>query len=205
MTELAQLPPVVPAMPAELEPRTGMLGWITSTDHKRIGLLTIATSLVLFLVFGAMALLMRTQLALPNQHLVSNQVYNELFTLHGSGMIVLVITPLAVGIGTYLVPLQVGAPMIAAPKTALFAYWTYVAGALMIIMSTVTSSPPATGWYSYAPLSDSRFAPGFGMDMWVFGMMVGVSAMFVMSGCVLWTALRLRAPGVTLMRLTVFT
>lgn len=205
MTELARLPPVVPATPKELQSRSGLVGWITTTDHKRIGLLTIGSSLVLFLVFGAMALLMRTQLALPDQHLVSAQIYNELFTLHGSGMIVLVVTPLAVGMGAYLVPLQVGAPMIAAPKTCLFAYWTYVTGALMIVMSTVTANPPSTGWYSYVPLSDSRYSPGYGVDMWVLGMMLGVAAMFVMSGCVLWTALRLRAPGITLMRMPVFT
>lgn len=205
MTELAELPPVIPATPEAIQPRSGLVGWITTTDHKRIGLLTICTSLLLFLVFGALALLMRTQLALPDQHLVSNQVYNELFTLHGSGMIVLVITPLAVGIGVYLVPLQVGAPMIAAPKTCLFAYWTYLMAACMIILSTTSANPPADGWYSYVPLSDSRFSPGYGMDMWIVGMMLGVGAMFFMSGCVLWTALRLRAPGVTLMRMTVFT
>jgi cytochrome c oxidase subunit 1 len=205
VTELAELPAAVPATDDQLLPRSGAVGWLVSTDHKRIGLLTVGTSLVLFLVFGAMALLMRTQLAFPNQTLVTKQVYNELFTLHGSGMIVLVVTPLAVGIGVYLVPLQIGAPMIAAAKACLFSYWLYVFGGVMIVMSTVTADPPATGWYSYTPLSTSRYSPGYGMDMWIVGMMLGVSAMMVMSGCVLWTALRLRAPGMRLTKMPIFT
>ena len=205
MTELAELPPVVEASADALRPRSGAVGWLTSTDHKRIGLLTVGTSLVLLLVFGVLALVMRTQLAHPAQSLVTAQTYNELFTLHGSGMIVLVITPMAVGIGVYLVPLQVGAPVIAAAKTTLFSYWLYVLGACMILLSTTTAEPPADGWYSYLPLSDSRYSPGYGMDLWIFGMMLAVTAMMIMSGSVLWTALRMRAPGMTLMHLSVFT
>lgn len=205
MTELAQITQPVPAPAPSFQARSGAVGWIATTDHKRIGLMTIGTALVLFLVFGTLALVMRSQLAQPAQHLVTNQAYDELFTLHGSGMIYLVLTPLAVGIGTYLVPLQVGAPMIAAGRTCLLSYWLYVMGAVTILLSTITNNPPSDGWYSYVPLSDSRYTPGYGMDLWVLGAIMAVGAMFLMSGCVLWTALRMRAPGMTLMRMPMFT
>jgi cytochrome c oxidase subunit 1 len=205
VTELTERPRGVPVHPGAIEPRSGVVGWIATTDHKRIALMTMGTAFVLFLVFGCVALLMRTQLARPDQHIVSNQLYNELFTLHGSGMIVLVLTPLAVAFGAYLVPLQVGAPVIAAARTCLFSYWLYVAGACAFLLSAATSNPPSAGWYAYEPLSDSRYSPGFGMDLWILGVMMGVAAMFLMSGCVLWTALRMRAPGVSLMRMPVFT
>lgn len=205
MTQLAEPPSITPAGPELVEPRAGLVGWATSIDHKRIALLTIGTSLLLFLVFGAIALVMRVQLAQPNQHFVSLFTYNELFTLHGSGMIVLVITPLAIGMCLYLVPLQVGAPMCAAPKMAMFSYWLYVLSASLLLISSTLAGPPDTGWYSYTPLSDSQYSPGTGMDLWVFAMMIGVTAMMIMAGCVLWTALRMRAPGMSLMKMPVFT
>lgn len=189
----------------EVPERTGLPGWLTTTDHKRIALLTMGTSLVLLLVFGILALVMRAQLAQPEQHLVSNQTYNELFTLHGSGMIYLVLTPLAAGMGLYLVPLQIGAPMVAAPKACLWSYWTYVLGALIILLSAATLGGPSDGWYSYTPLSDSQYTPGYGMDLWILGVMLAVGAMMVMSAAVLWTALRMRAPGMSLLRMPVFT
>jgi cytochrome c oxidase subunit I len=205
VTELVAPPQPLPLEPGIIQPRAGLVGWIGSTDHKRIALMTGGVSLVCFLIFGMMALLMRTQLARPDQHVVSIQVYNELFTLHGSGMIVFFLTPLAVAFGVYLVPLQVGAPVIAASRTCIFSFWLYVSGFCIFMLNLATPNPANTGWYSYVPLSTSRYSPGYGMDLWVLGMIMGVSAMMIMSGCVLWTALRLRAPGVTLMRMPVFT
>ena len=205
MTELVAPPQPLPLVPEAIQPRAGIVGWIASTDHKRIALMTVGVSLVCFVIFGCMALLMRSQLARPAQHLVSNQVYNELFTFHGSGMIVLFLTPLAVAFGVYLVPLQVGAPMIAAARTCLFSFWLYVSGAIVLLLSLATSRPADAGWYAYTPLSDSRYSPGTGTDLWLLGMIMAVSAMMIMSGCVVWTALRLRAPGVTLTRMPVFT
>lgn len=185
--------------------RAGLIGWLTTTDHKRIAILTIVSSITLFIVFGCLALVMRAQLAQPDQSIVSAQTYNELFTLHGSGMIYLVITPLAVALGLYLVPLQIGAPMIAAPRLCLFSYWLYVGGALLILASPAFGNGPSDGWYSYTPLSDSRFSPGLGMDFWMLGVMLSVGAMLIMSGAVLWTALQMRAPGMSLMRMPIFT
>lgn len=137
--------------------RHGLVGWLTTTDHKRIGLLTIGTALVMFFTMGALALTMRSQLAQPNNHVVSNNTYNELFTIHGSGMIYLAITPFAVGMGVYLVPLQVGAPVIAAARTVAFGYWLYVLGALTLLFGFLMSSgAAASGWTAYTPLSDSQ-------------------------------------------------
>jgi cytochrome c oxidase subunit 1 len=138
-------PPPVVARPEEVVSRTGVMGWVGSTDHKRIGIMTTGTALALFVVFGSLALVMRAQLAQPDQALVSPQAYNEMFTLHGTGMIVLVITPLALALCTYLVPLQVGAPGIAAPRVTLFGFWTYVTGALMILLSSALEGPPPPG------------------------------------------------------------
>ena len=150
-----------------------------------------ATALVLLCVFGALALVMRAQLAQPSQSVVGTDVYNELFTLHGSGMIFLVMTPLAIGMGLYLVPLQIGAPMVAAPKLCLFTYWLYVFGSIIFLSSVATSGSPDAGWYAYTPLSDSQYTPGVGMDLWLLGAMLAVAAMMVLAGAVLWTALRI--------------
>jgi cytochrome c oxidase subunit 1 len=191
---------------AQFERSRGLLAWATSTDHKRIALLTMATSLVFLCVFGILALIMRTQLAQPNSKVVSPDAYNELFTLHGSGMIFLVLTPLAIGLCLYLVPLQIGAPMVAAPRLCLFSYWLYVAGAAVFLLSATTvTTPPNAGWYAYMPLSDGQYTPGAGMSLWILASMLAVGAMMLMAGAVLWTALRMRAPGLSLMRMSVFT
>lgn len=185
--------------------RSGVWGWANSTDHKRIGILMFATALALFVLMGALALVMRTQLMFPDQHLVGNQAYNELFTLHGSGMIYLVVTPLAMALGVYLVPLQIGAPGIAAPRATLFGYWLYVAGAIALLLSVVPTHGASDGWYAYVPLSTSRYSPGIGMDLWLLGTFLSVAAMTVVGSTVLWTALRMRAPGMTLMRMPILT
>ncbi len=185
--------------------RPGLAGWITTVDHKRIAKLTLGTALVMLFVIGALALVMRSQLAVPGNHVVGTSLYNEIMTLHGSGMIFLVITPLAIGMGVFLVPLQVGAPVIAAPRVCLTGFWMYAAGVVTFVVSAVVRGPPSDGWYAYTPLSDSQFSPGPGMDLWIMASMLAVSAMILMAGCVLWTALRMRAPGMTLLRMPVFT
>ncbi|HET9893819.1 MAG TPA: cbb3-type cytochrome c oxidase subunit I [Streptosporangiaceae bacterium] len=184
--------------------RAGAVDWLVSTDHKKVGLLLIGTSLILFFVFGALALTMRAQLAQPGQHILTPQVYNEFFTMHGTGMISLVITPFAIGLGVYLIPLQVGAPMIAAPRTALLGYWLYVAGAVALIYGFVSPNGAAVGWWAYIPLSDTIYSPGTGMDLWIAGVFLAAAGMILVSAAVLWTVLRMRAPGMTMMRIPVF-
>lgn len=185
---------------------TGIAAAFTTTDHKRIGLLTLGTAIGFFLFWGCFALVMRLQLAQPDQLLVSPHLYSELFTMHGSGMIYLVITPLALGAGVYLVPLQVGAPGIAAPRLTLFAYWLYVCAGLAFLSTFLSGGGGATaGWYAYMPLASSLFTPENGQSLWVVGVWLVTVAMIIMAGTVLWTALRMRAPGMTLLKLPIFT
>ena len=184
--------------------RAGAFDWLVSTDHKRIGLPILGTAFVLFYAFGALAMTMRAQLARPAQHLLSNQAYNQIFTLHGTGMIALVVTPFALGLGVYLIPLQVGAPAIAAPRATLLGYWLYAAGAVSLVLSAVIPLGAANGWWAYTPLSDGVYSPGPGMNLWVIGVVLAGCGMMTLSGTVAWTILTRRAPGVTMMRIPVF-
>ena len=184
----------------------GLAASVTTTDHKRIGLLVIGTSLVLFAAMGALALVMRAQLARPDTGVVSPHLYSELFTIHGSGMIYLVITPIALGIGVYLVPLQVGAPAIAAPRITLLGFWLYVAGAVSMLSGFLTGGGAGdAGWYSYTPLASSVYTPGPGQSLWVVGVFLSAAGMILLAGTTLWTAMRLRAPGMTLLRMPILT
>jgi cytochrome c oxidase subunit 1 len=180
--------------------------WLTTTDHKRIAVLTGGTAMVVFLAMGALAMLMRYQLARPDNHFLSNQVYDEIYTIHGSGMIYLAITPFALALGLYLVPLQVGAPNVAAPRTTMLGYWLYLFGAVALLGGfSISTGTAQAGWTEYTPLSDSRFSPGPGMDLWVLGVFLSTLGMILMGATVLWTALLRRAPGMTMLRLPVFT
>ncbi len=200
MTAIRRPPPL--ARPALR--RADRMEWLVSTDHKRIGLLIIGTSLVLFYAFGALAMTMRTQLSRPDQHLLSNQQYNQIMTLHGTGMIALVVTPIALGLGVYLVPLMIGAPAIAAPRATLLGYWLYVGGALAIILGCAVPGGAASGWWSYIPLANDTFSPGTGQSLWTAGVILAACGMLIISGTVAWTILTRRAPGMTMMRLPVF-
>ena len=183
--------------------RDSAFDWLVTTDHKRIGLLTLGTALALLFVMGALALVMRAQLAQPDQHVLSPQQYNQFFTMHGTGMISLVITPFAIGFGVYLIPLQVGAPTIAAPRVALLGFWLYLCGAVGLLGGFALSGA-ADSWWSYLPLASTRFSPGAGEDLWIIGVFLAAAGMILLAGTVLWTMLRLRAPGVTMLRLPVF-
>jgi cytochrome c oxidase subunit 1 len=191
-------------LPPAVSDRDSILDWLVSTDHKRIGLMTVGTGIVLLFAMGFLALIMRAQLAQPDQSFLSPQEYNQIMTTHGTGMISLVIVPIAIGMGVYVVPLQVGSPMIAAPRTTLLGYWLYVFGAGALLWGTGTTTGAANGWWSYLPLSDSRYSPGWGMDLWIVGVFLAAVGMMLESGAVLWTLLRMRAPGMTMMRLPVF-
>jgi cytochrome c oxidase subunit I len=187
-------------------PLTGWVGTLSSTDHKRLGLNLGICSLFFFLVGGVFALLLRTQLARPNMQFVSDQSYNEIFTMHGSTMIYLFVTPMAVAMATYLVPLQIGAARICAPRLALAGFWTWLAGGLAMEASWLTADGAGrTGWSSYAPMSNSTNTPGVGQDMWVVGVILVALGLIAISGCVVATVARRRAPGMSLLRMPVFT
>jgi cytochrome c oxidase subunit I len=201
VTALIDRPSAVPAAP-EATARE----WLTSTDHKRIGLLTLGTASVLMLVAGSLAMAIRAQLATPDSAYLSNDRYDQFFTMHGSAMIFLVMTPFALGMGLYLVPLQVGAPNLAAPRLTMGAFWLYLSGGLIMFAGFLTASGASdTGWYAYPPLSSSRWTPGYGVSLWIAGVALVAIAMLIMAGTILWTVLLARAPGMTMLRLPVFT
>ncbi len=180
--------------------------WLTTTDHKRIGLLILGTASVIFLAMGLLAMTMRTQLAQPGMKVLTAARYDQFFTIHGSGMIYLAITPFAIGLGVYLVPLQIGAPSISWPRLSLFAYWLYAGGAAVMLSGFLTTQGAASaGWFAYVPLSSSTYTPGLGMDYWIIGAALSAVSMMILASAVLWTAFTMRTPQMTLMRVPVFT
>lgn len=179
--------------------------WLATTDHKRIALLTLGTAVVLLFAMGALALTMRTQLAFPRQQILSNDTYNQVFTIHGSGMVFLVLTPIAIALGLYLVPLQVGAPAVAAPRVTMLGYWLYAGGAALLLSGFLTGGGAAKeGWTAYTPLSTVRFAPEIGTDLWIVGTFAATVGTLLMGATVLWTLLLKRVPGMTMLRMPIF-
>jgi len=190
----------------EAQPRF-VLKWLTSTDHKVIGLSYMITSVIIFYIAGLMALFIRAQLTVPNSSFLSLQTYNELFTMHGSLMLYLFAGPFAFGgLANYIVPMQVGAPDMAFPRLNALSYWLYLSGAITMTLGFVTAGGAASfGWVAYAPLSTSQFSPGAGADLWILGIaLTGFSAIFTGVNLVT-TIFYLRAPGMTMFRLPIFT
>jgi cytochrome c oxidase subunit 1 len=184
----------------------GLLGVLASTDHKRIGLNMGLASLAFFLAGGLMALLMRTQLAQPSTHFVSDGTYNELFTMHGSTMIYLFVTPMAIALAVYLVPLQVGAATIEWPRLALAGFWLWLSGGLVMQSGWLAQEGPGrSGWFAYVPLSNATNTPGVGQDLWTIGVFLAALGLIATAACVLGTIARGRAPGMSVLRMPVFT
>ena len=188
-------------------PRGGsLMATVASTDHKRVALRVMATALLFFLAGGVLALLIRAELFSPGYQLVGQDRYNEIFSMHGSTMIYLFVVPLALAIGVYFVPLQVGAAEIALPRLALLGWWLLVGGGLTMWMGWFTQNGPGdTGWTAFDPLSDAANSPGDGMYLWIFGVMLATVSGLLLAACVLGTVVRRRAPGMTMLRLSVFT
>src|SRR4051794_22039000 len=148
-----------------------LVSWLTSTDHKVIGYLYLITSFSFFLFGGVLALIMRAQLARPGQHLVSNQQYNQLFTMHGTIMLLLFATPLFIGFGNVIMPLQIGAPDVAFPRLNMLSYFLFAFGGLITIGGFLTPDGAAGfGWFAYTPLTDAVRSPGLGSDLWIMGL-----------------------------------
>jgi cytochrome c oxidase subunit 1 len=196
-------------VPTPTEPARGgepgvLTSWLTSTDHKRIAALTLGTALVMMLIAGALATMLRAQLARPEADALGPDRYDQFFTMHGSMMIYLVMTPFAVGAGLYLVPLQIGAPNVAAPRTTMASFWLYLVGGLIMLSSLFTVTPADQGWYSYLPLANSRYTPGPGVSLWIVGVALVAAGMLIMAATVLWTVLLKRARGMAMLRIPVF-
>ena len=203
MTVLAERPAV-----EEPEPQpeaSGLLRWLTTTDHKVIGKSYLITSFGFFLLAGVMALVMRTQLAQPDNHVVGAETYNQLFTMHGTMMMYFFATPFAFGLANYFVPLHIGAPDMAFPRLNALSYWLFVGGGLVVTAGYLTSSGPADfGWVAYAPLSNGVHAPGPGADLWMVGLVLAGISTIATSVNLVTTTLCLRAPGMTMFRLPIF-
>jgi cytochrome c oxidase subunit I len=192
-------PPVV--RPA---PLNGTLSWVMTTDHKRIGVLYMTSAVFFFLVGGVLALFMRTQLAVPNNTFLTNATYNQAFTMHGTTMIFLVVMPLAVGMGNFLVPLMIGAHDMAFPKLNALSYWLFIFAGLFLYSSFNSGGAPDKGWFAYAPLTELPFSPTPGMTFWALAIiMLGISSTIGSINFIV-TAIQLRAPGMTLTRTPLF-
>jgi cytochrome c oxidase subunit I len=186
-------------------PSERAVGWLASTDHKRTAAKVAVASLFFFLLSGLLALVMRSELAQPGLQFLSDHSYDELFTMHGSGMIYLFLTPAALGLGLYFVPLQVGAAEVALPRLALLGFWLYLCGGLTMYSGFLTDSGAGDAtWTATIPLSSSAGTPGVGMDLWVIGVALAVAGSLAIAVSILLTIVRLRAPGMTMLRLPVF-
>jgi cytochrome c oxidase subunit I len=182
----------------------GLHSWLTTTDHKRIGLLYIGTALVYLLVALVFALTMRTQLAAPRAGIVAPGAYNQIFTMHGTTMIFLFGMPILSGLANYLVPLQIGARDVAFPRLNAFSYWVYLFGGLFLFSSFLFGGAIDTGWFSYAPLNQAAYSPHDGVTFWTLSLAVlGVSSLAGSVNLIV-TMLRGRAPGMTLGMMPLF-
>ena len=190
-----------------LKPGQTFYSWITTTDHKKIGNLYFITSFIFFLLAGAMALIIRAELTVPGLQVVDNpEQYNQLFTMHGLIMLLLFATPLFAGFANALVPLQIGAPDVAFPRLNMFAYWLYVLGGLVAALGFLTPQGAASfGWFMYVPLSNSVYSPGLGTDLGVFGLTLTGFGTILGSVNFITTIICMRAPGMTMFRMPVFT
>jgi cytochrome c oxidase subunit 1 len=194
------------AVAAPPRPRATLVELLASTDHKSIARRLVALSILFFLGGGVMALTMRTELAEPGLQVVSTADYNALFTMHGSVMIYLFLTPIALALGVYLVPLQVGARDVAEPRLALAGLWLVAFGGTTMLSGFLTVGGPGSAtWIGVDPLSQTANTPAMGMDLWILGVALAVTGQIGLAWCVLRTALRRRTAGMTLLRMPVFT
>ena len=183
----------------------GVWSWLTTVDHKRIGALYLVSALFFFVVGGLEAAVMRAQLMRPNGTLVSAEMFNQLFTMHGTTMVFLAIMPLSAAFFNFLIPLQIGARDVAFPRLNAFSYWIYLLGGLFITFPIVLGLAPNGGWFGYAPLSTKAYSPQINMDFWVLGLQIlGISSLAAAFNFIT-TIINMRAPGMSLMRMPIFT
>src|SRR3989337_69058 len=149
---------------------SGLWSWIPTVDHKRVGILYGTSAFIFFLVGGIEALIMRLQLAVPDNTLVGAQRFNELFTMHGTTMVFLAIMPMSAAFFNYMIPLMIGARDVAFPRLNALSYWVFLSGALLTHTSYLTGNLPGVGWFGYANLTSEQFTPGSSTDYWVIGL-----------------------------------
>ena len=184
-----------------------LVDWLTTTDHKKIGYLYLITSIIYFFIAGIMALIIRAQLAAPGLEIVgSKEQYNQLFTMHGTIMLLMFATPLFAAFANILMPVQIGAPDVAFPRLNAIAYWFYFFGSFVAVAGFFTPQGAASfGWFAYAPLSSATYSPGLGGDLWVFGLALSGFGTIMGGVNFITTILTMRAPGMTMFRMPIFT
>jgi cytochrome c oxidase subunit 1 len=182
----------------------GIWSWLTTIDHKRIGILYGVTAFVFFLFGGTEAYIMRLQLSQSNLSLVSPELYNQLFTMHGTTMVFLVVMPFAAAFFNFVIPLMIGARDVAFPRLNAFSYWTFLGGGILLNSSWILGGAPNAGWFGYANITSLEFNSGNGIDFWIVGLVLLGTASIAAGLNFIVTILNLRAPGMTLMRMPVF-
>lgn len=182
----------------------GWLSWLTTVDHKKIGIMYLVSAFFFFVLGGIEALLIRVQLGAPNNTFLSPDTYNQIFTMHATTMVFLAIMPLLVGFGNYFVPLMIGARDMAYPRLNALSIWLFIFGGLMLYSSFITGGAPGAGWFAYAPLSNKAYSATTGMDYWVLGL--GITGVASIAGALnfIVTTLNMRAPGMSFNRMPLF-
>ena len=186
-------------------PRT-LSGWLTTTDHKAIGVAYAVTSLVFLAIGGALAGIIRAELAQPGLQVVDEATYNSIFTIHGSVMVYLFAVPFGFALANYLVPLQIGAPDLAFPRLNALSYWLYLFGGIIMLLGFVTDGGAAGfGWFAYPPLSGPTGSPGLGADLWIVAIILTGTSGTLGAVNVITTISMMRAPGMTMFRMPILT
>ena len=201
-------PPAKPFVLWRPTAKSGLIDWLTTVDHKKIGFLYGFFALIFFLIGGFEALLIRTQLMFPNNDVLTAQQYNRMFTMHGTTMIFLAVMPLGAAFFNIIMPLQIGARDVAFPRLNAFSLWTFCAGAIIVNVGWFLPAdrwgPPDAGWFGYSPLTSKGFNPAHATDFWIMGLqLLGVASIAAALNFIV-TIINMRAPGMTMMRLPVF-
>ncbi len=205
MTTYAERPTITPTMAAPSTKGKNFVKWITSTDHKTIGYLYLMATFGWFLVGGLLALFLRAELTRPGMQFLSNEQYNQIFTMHGTIMLLMFATPLFVGFANVIMPLQIGAADVAFPRLNMLSFWLFMFGSVTAVAGFLTPGGAASfGWTAYAPLSNSSYSPGIGGDLWVIGLAVSGLGTILGSVNFITTIFTMRAPGMTMFRMSIF-
>jgi cytochrome c oxidase subunit 1 len=189
---------------AEPYQRSWVLDWLTTVDHKKIGIMYIVNSFLFFFAAGILALVVRSELAVPGLQFLDEATYNEAFTMHGTIMIFLFVVPILAGFGNYIVPLQIGAPDMAFPRINALSFWLLPLGGLLILSGYLFGGAAAEGWTGYSPLTQAKYSTGPGTDLWIIGLVLVGTASILGAINFIATIFKMRAPGMTLFRMPIF-
>jgi cytochrome c oxidase subunit I len=187
-----------------VESEKGLLSWVTTVDHKRLGILYGIASMFWFVIGGVEAIFIRIQLAVPNNSVLGADTYNELFTMHATTMVFLVVMPMSAAFFNYFLPLQIGARDVAFPRMNAFSWWAYFFGGIFLYSSYFLGGFPNGGWFGYAPNTSTTYSPGHGIDFWILGLQILGIGSTVSAVNFIVTTFNMRAPGMSFMRMPVF-